>query len=112
MPTLICVQCRLAKNAYWKFDPVQRREPAPVCKTCSCASAQRLCTACQKYLPSHNFTQTQIFKHGTKARCRECVRLGNPAQSWPAMAATPVSPSNSLYLYKIMGAWNDPDTIN
>ena len=112
MATLICVQCKLAKNAHWKFDAAQRREPAPVCAACARASSHRLCTACQHHLPSERFSQTQLRKYGTRARCRECIRLKKPALSWSAMAAVPVSPSNSLYLYKIMGDWNAPDTIN
>eukprot|EP01012_Entosiphon_sulcatum_P013724 TRINITY_DN18917_c0_g1_i1.p1 TRINITY_DN18917_c0_g1~~TRINITY_DN18917_c0_g1_i1.p1 ORF type:complete len:409 (+),score=11.62 TRINITY_DN18917_c0_g1_i1:25-1251(+) len=35
----------------------------------------RACSSCQRLLPSSSFTQSQLTKHGARARCRDCISV-------------------------------------
>ena len=105
---LCCVQCLRFRHHFWKFDAVQRNEPAPLCINCVSRSETRTCPACGKYLPGSEFTKTQTRKYGTLARCSACVKARIPHAS-----SSIADHTESRYLYKITSTWSAADdTIN
>ena len=107
MQMLRGVQCHRRRSRCWKFDAAQRLEPAPLCVTCVAHSSTHLCPACHLHLPSSAFSQTQLRKYASLARCSACVAARRTA------APRPPIPAQSRYRYKITTTWSaDDDTIH